>query len=1292
MYRLAKLKRLYSFNSPGVTAPYFSQPSKYTCSFCKHNFSPKPLNEDPIDENIRICDSGSELESDDISDDFQTDNHLISSENEEEIAKQDEDVSLLNDVGQSVKRARIVVVTDSSSNQTKAPVSKLKPKDLSQLIKQPDINLGQLYTLKKATSQAVALQDTTLQETENEVVSSIATEPSFSYKKPVFEKLSPNFLSTLKELDILKNSKDELVKDPELLQTINGSIDDIELKSEFMKDLDKGIIEHSELEDTDHGLSLELESGCHSSALDDGCHSNSLELDTVEFDESSIETMSTVVPVPQTSAKENSVKKTSKEPKHKTSFKLRQKELTAKVKLSDLEKAAKEECLYRNLKSYLEVCVNCGLQNRAFFSLLFYHSRSKHSKFTSAANEIKLFNIILHGFARKGNIYKIKELLQILHKDNIPLSPQSFAGVFECIGRLPESSENEKLLREYVKEMTKMNLTFNDVMQRSTFLSDQREMALRAISIIDPDFIYTDDMPDTCYSCSLMQELNSEEGNAFKSPAEGLMSKTELQQLAKEQLQTELNNYVHVKTIEKRSEPNETILYYREKLQETQKEWRRTIQESYYRDVKTLRAQHNFRAYRNINLYPYLKVLDPQDYIEIIMQEIRKLAEGSETYSPTTHQLYRNLGNKVRSRYEVKFKSNSGILDKVGRLYEEYCDWYLNPEEYSSECKNTREKWQHLIHENQEGSDVSIEEISWPGSVLIAVGRFLYNIIMKDIKIDVNIAKTNSKTQHLLPAFYTLFRSQGRTLKEEVKPHPILARLFRGAAQEDLVFEVTTVPMLCPPLPWTSINSGGYLVAKAGLIRLHQQAIQQWQLLNKTPRQQLYPSLDSLNQLGSIPWTVNEPVLNVVIEVFNNGGSQRLDIPEPPSSCPPPSPVTQEMTKVERFQAYRERLALRRRKAEMYSLWCDALYRLSLANHGRMWWATSEEPWQTLACCMAIAEAVKSGDPENYICHFPVHQDGSCNGLQHYAALGRDQAGAESVNLTPAECPQDVYSCVAAMVERERSKDAALGVKVAQVLDGYVLRKVIKQTVMTTVYGVTRYGARLQIARQLKDIENFPKEYVWQGSTYLVGKTFESLQEMFTSTKEIQDWFTECARLISQVCAQNVEWVTPLGLPIVQPYSRASKKLEIQTYAKKIKEHYSLDMYERPNVMKQKNAFPPNFIHSLDSSHMMLTSLFCERAGITFVSVHDCFWTHPSSIDIMNEVCRKQFVALHSQPILEDLSEFLTQKFSYREGEFTNDGSVVDMTKRKLNRILTKLPSKGDLDLHNVLDSVYFFS
>lgn len=284
---------------------------------------------------------------------------------------------------------------------------------------------------------------------------------------------------------------------------------------------------------------------------------------------------------------------------------------------------------------------------------------------------------------------------------------------------------------------------------------------------------------------------------------------------------------------------------------------------------------------------------------------------------------------------------------------------------------------------------------------------------------------------------------------------------------------------------------------------------------------------------------------------------------------------------------------------------------------GRMWWTRSDEPWQTLSACQEIAKVHRCGNPENYMSSFPIHQDGSCNGLQHYAALGRDAAGAFSVNLTPSDVPQDVYSAVAVLVEEMRQKEAQAGSKIAQVLEGFIRRKVIKQTVMTTVYGVTRYGARLQIAKQLKDIDDFPQEYVWQASTYLTMKTFESLREMFTSTKEIQDWFTECARHISTTKGDNVEWCTPLGLPVVQPYSRYEKKIQA---SKKLGGRTAMDMYEKPNIMKQKNAFPPNFIHSLDSSHMMLTSLHCERAGLTFISVHDCFWTHACTVPDMNKV------------------------------------------------------------------------
>ena len=53
-------------------------------------------------------------------------------------------------------------------------------------------------------------------------------------------------------------------------------------------------------------------------------------------------------------------------------------------------------------------------------------------------------------------------------------------------------------------------------------------------------------------------------------------------------------------------------------------------------------------------------------------------------------------------------------------------------------------------------------------------------------------------------------------------------------------------------------------------------------------------------------------------------------------------------------------------------------------------WLDSENPWQTLGVMFDLSAAVRSDDPESYLSHCPVHVDGSCNGMQHYAAMGRD--------------------------------------------------------------------------------------------------------------------------------------------------------------------------------------------------------------------------------------------------------------------------------------------------------------
>ena len=136
---------------------------------------------------------------------------------------------------------------------------------------------------------------------------------------------------------------------------------------------------------------------------------------------------------------------------------------------------------------------------------------------------------------------------------------------------------------------------------------------------------------------------------------------------------------------------------------------------------------------------------------------------------------------------------------------------------------------------------------------------------------------------------------------------------------------------------------------------------------------------------------------------------------------------------------------------------------------GNMWWTKADDPWQCLATCMELRHALESGNPEGYESSLPVHQDGTCNGLQHYAALGGDTMGARQVNLDITDRPSDVYTHVADMVELKIKQDIETGNKYAEMLQGKVSRKVVKQTVMTTVYGVTFVGAREQIERQLKD-------------------------------------------------------------------------------------------------------------------------------------------------------------------------------------------------------------------------------
>lgn len=197
-------------------------------------------------------------------------------------------------------------------------------------------------------------------------------------------------------------------------------------------------------------------------------------------------------------------------------------------------------------------------------------------------------------------------------------------------------------------------------------------------------------------------------------------------------------------------------------------------------------------------------------------------------------------------------------------------------------------------------------------------------------------------------------------------------------------------------------------------------------------------------------------------------------------------------------------------------------------------WLEFEDSWQTLASMFDLTSALKHPNPEQYISHLHLHQDGSCNGLQHYAALGRDEEGAMQVNLTKNDRPGDIYTHVANMISANIEKDSqdpeSKYYAIANKLKGNIKRKIVKQTVMTSVYGVTFIGARKQIYKQLKDKVFMHEEDsdVYEASYYLAILTLDSIKDLFSGAHEIKKWLIHCAGLIAE-SKSPVSWITPLG-------------------------------------------------------------------------------------------------------------------------------------------------------------------
>jgi DNA-directed RNA polymerase len=341
----------------------------------------------------------------------------------------------------------------------------------------------------------------------------------------------------------------------------------------------------------------------------------------------------------------------------------------------------------------------------------------------------------------------------------------------------------------------------------------------------------------------------------------------------------------------------------------------------------------------------------------------------------------------------------------------------------------------------------------------------------------------------------------------------------------------------------------------------------------------------------------------------------------------------------------------------------------------RFWADTDEEPWGFLATAREWAAAHVLTDPGDYVSHLPVQLDGSCNGLQHLSAMGRDPIGAVATNVAANTERQDIYAQIAAVVSRLVSDDAVAGNPLAHQWVGRIGRKVVKRSVMTTPYGVTDRG----IAEQLmQDGHTEGMDERAKAATYLKDRIVVALDETVVSAKSIMTWVQELASSLADI-DRPFQFTTPTGNVIQQSYYHLNRR-RLTTLAGDLV-LWDEDKRGGLQARKQSLAAAPNLIHAFDASHMTRTiNAYAAEVGherTSFSMIHDSYGVHASGVDRMARVLREQFVGIYQDNWLDRVQQEVEAYSLTPSGYLPHYSDYVQL---------------GDFDVSEVLRSEFFFA
>ena len=326
----------------------------------------------------------------------------------------------------------------------------------------------------------------------------------------------------------------------------------------------------------------------------------------------------------------------------------------------------------------------------------------------------------------------------------------------------------------------------------------------------------------------------------------------------------------------------------------------------------------------------------------------------------------------------------------------------------------------------------------------------------------------------------------------------------------------------------------------------------------------------------------------------------------------------------------------------------------------RDFWGNADKPYQFLAFCYEWADC-NYGRNKDALSSIPVGLDGSCNGLQHFSAILRDEVGAKATNLENCNKPADIYQEVAD-VTTSKLKELD-DPRARKWLDVGVTRKCAKRPVMTLPYGATQTSARQYIMEYV--IENWAKfelaeEHQWEMASYLTPILWESIGEVVIAARAAMDW------LQKNVGNTYAKWLTPLNFPVYQYYKNVeSIFIRTQLDGSIQLKFKDFDREGDPAKRSQRNGIAPNFVHSIDSTHMVMTINSTDLGY--YAMIHDDFGTHAGNTEILFKAIRKSFLELYTT--FDPIKDWADQVGADTE----------------------TLPSNGNYRIESIINADYFF-